>query len=148
MVAPSEPQSPASGLSDDDISAIQTHSELSRWKPPRSSHLVLIAHDAIVPGVLSCGDDVADLIAAQRPATDVRITSNSDGWNRLLSVEADKFAMVLLGQDVEREYSFVLDQRETAVRRRRGAGARSACLGSSSETLMVRPIPESAARHR
>ena len=86
LPAPSEPQAALlallAGLFEDDVSAIQTRGGLSSWKPLLSSHLVLIAHDAIVPNVLSCGD-VTDLIAAQRPATDVRITSNVDGWNRL-----------------------------------------------------------------
>ena len=97
LPAPSEPQAPLlallAGLFEDDVTAIQTRGGLASWKPLLMSHLVLVSHAAIVPDVLSSGD-IAHLISAQRPETNLRTMTNVDGWNRVISDDAAKHQSV------------------------------------------------------
>ena len=91
LPAVSEPQAPLlallAGLFEDDLDAIYTVGGLVSWRSLLASHLVLTAHDVIVPGVLSAGD-LSDVVVVQQPSTRMRMESLVDGWNRLATKEA------------------------------------------------------------
>lgn len=88
LPAVSEPQAPLLalllGLFEDDIDAIYTVGGLASWRSLLQSHLVLTAHDVIVPGALTAGD-LSDIAVVQPPGTRVRMEGLVDGWNRVAS---------------------------------------------------------------
>jgi cephalosporin-C deacetylase-like acetyl esterase len=71
------------GLYEDGVRAIYQRGGLAGYRSALASHLVLIPHDAVVPGVLTIGDlcDVAEALAPQP----VRLEGLVDGWNRRLT---------------------------------------------------------------
>jgi hypothetical protein len=85
MPSVAEPQTPLLALLvalfDDDIDAISTSGCLVSWRSLLRNWLVLVAHDAIVPGAITAGD-ISDLVAAQRRETRIQMTGLVDGWNR------------------------------------------------------------------
>jgi len=70
-------------LYEDDVRAVYVHGGLASFESVLTKHLVLIPHDAVVPGALTIGD-VSDLMAALAPRR-VRLEGMVDGWNRTLS---------------------------------------------------------------
>lgn len=98
LPAVSEPQAPLlallAGLFEEDLDAIYTVGGLASWYSLLASHLVLAAHDVIVPGALTAGD-LADVVAVQSPATRICQDVPVDGWNRIVtekSLESLKLA--------------------------------------------------------
>ncbi len=91
LPAVSEPQAPLlallAGLFEDDLNAIYTVGGLVSWRSLLASHLVLTAHDVIVPGVLTAGD-LSDIVVVQQPNTRIRMEALVDGWNRAATDEA------------------------------------------------------------
>ncbi|MEK6257094.1 MAG: hypothetical protein AABP62_00620 [Planctomycetota bacterium] len=85
---PSEPNAPLlallTGLVEDDVAAIYAVGGPVSWRSLLADYLVLLAHDAVVPGALTAGE-IADLASAQRSTTRVRLEGLVDGWNRLAS---------------------------------------------------------------
>jgi hypothetical protein len=91
LPAVSEPQAPLlallAGLFEDDLDGIYTVGGLVSWRSLLASHLVLTAHDVIVPGALTAGD-LSDIVVVQQPATRIRMETLVDGWNRAATEEA------------------------------------------------------------
>ena len=91
LPAVSEPQAPLlallAGLFEDDLDAIYTVGGLVSWRSLLASHLVLTAHDVIVPGALTAGD-LSDIVVVQQPATRIRMEALVDGWNRAATDDA------------------------------------------------------------
>lgn len=91
LPAVSEPQAPLlallTGLFEDDLEGIYTAGGLVNWRSLLASHLVLTAHDVIVPGALTAGD-LSDIVAIQKPGTRIRMEALVDGWNRAATDEA------------------------------------------------------------
>lgn len=88
LPSPSEPNAPLlallTGLFENDVSAIHAVGGPVSWRAQLADYLVLLAHEAVVPGALTAGE-IADLASAQRPATRVRLEGLVDGGNRLAS---------------------------------------------------------------
>ena len=84
----SEPQAPLvallTGLFEDDLDGIYTRGGIVNWRCLLSSHLVLTAHDIIVPGALTAGD-LSDIVATQPSGMRIRMDCLVDGWNRRAS---------------------------------------------------------------
>ncbi len=70
-------------LYEDDVRAVYVQGGVASLESVLAKHLVLIPHDAVVPGALAIGD-VADVISALAPRR-VRLEEMVDGWNRTLS---------------------------------------------------------------
>ena len=70
-------------LHDQEVRAVYVHGGLASFESILAHHLVLVPHDAIVPGLPTAGDlcDLAGAVAPRR----VRLEGMVDGWNRLLS---------------------------------------------------------------
>lgn len=88
LPAVSEPQASLlallTGLFEEDLDAIYTCGGLVSWHSLLQSHLVLTAHDVVVPRALIAGD-MSDLIAVQAPTTQLWLEGLVDGWNRAAS---------------------------------------------------------------
>jgi dienelactone hydrolase len=70
-------------LYEEDVRAVYVHGGLAGFESVLTKHLVLIPHDAVVPGALTAGD-LCDLVAALAPRR-IRLEGMVDGWNRTLS---------------------------------------------------------------
>lgn len=90
LPAPSEPQAALvallTGLFEEDVQAIDAAGGIASWRLLLDGYLVLMAYDALVPGVLTAGD-IADLVNGQRADTRIRLSRSVDGLNRLVSQE-------------------------------------------------------------
>ena len=86
LPAVSEPQAPLlailAGVFEEDLDSIYTVGCLVSWRSLLSSHLVLTAHDVLVPGALTTGE-VSDMISVLPKETRLRMEASVDGWNRI-----------------------------------------------------------------
>ncbi|MDB5386046.1 MAG: hypothetical protein JWM11_1692, partial [Planctomycetaceae bacterium] len=90
LPAPSEPQAALlallTGLFEQDVVSIEASGGIASWDMLLDGYLVLMAYDAMVPGVLKTGD-ISDLVLAQRPETKIRLVRSVDGLNRTVSTD-------------------------------------------------------------
>jgi hypothetical protein len=69
-------------LYEDDVQAVYVHGGLASYGSVLTSHLALLPHDVVVPGVLTAGD-LCDLAGSLAPRP-LRLEGVVDGWNRLV----------------------------------------------------------------
>jgi dienelactone hydrolase len=69
-------------LYEEDVRAVYVHGGLAGFESVLTKHLVLIPHDAVVPGALTAGD--LCYVAAALVPRKVRLEGMVDGWNRKL----------------------------------------------------------------